>query len=360
MPWELPSLAQLQLQAVGCGTPKTEFGNLPADVLQVMILRRSASVIDVCKWIRAIGNVAKETFNDVELLLSVAIEAASQMRRMSDKFDLATICGAIQKARKHCQRHERAEVAPQGQSLDPAAIAKELRVSISDLCRRAVPYMRVLQRLDEMNSTSWADYPAVDTLYAINDPSFATYVFRHCNVAFQYAREPQTQDKLLVLELVQRRGALLQFAASSLKNDMETVLAAVRQDGMALRFASERLMSNRDVVLTAVSRCALAYYDAGESVKTDPDVMIAAAASDLLYGELLATREHGLARDVLCAFLLLRIADELEGRVSTRWVLEFRCHLTQAACLLVAGLYWNGELSLSGGGFGLCRLCRPK
>ena len=61
-----------------------------------------------------------------------------------------------------------------------------------------------------------------------------------------------TDDKDEMLQVVQIRGAALQFASERLRDDLDVALAAVQQDSGSLQFASERLRTHPE--LLAASR----------------------------------------------------------------------------------------------------------
>ena len=66
------------------------------------------------------------------------------------------------------------------------------------------------------------------------------------------ARREVSDDRTLMLSIVERNGMMLGYASATQCDDREIVMAAVRRHGMALKFASATLRADREIVMAAV------------------------------------------------------------------------------------------------------------
>ncbi|KAG2387450.1 hypothetical protein C9374_001782 [Naegleria lovaniensis] len=62
------------------------------------------------------------------------------------------------------------------------------------------------------------------------------------------------RDRQVVLEIVKRKGYLLEYACEELRNDKDLVMEALKQNGCAYKFVSESLKNEKEIVLTSVKQ----------------------------------------------------------------------------------------------------------
>ena len=112
--------------------------------------------------------------------------------------------------------------------------------------------------------------------------------------ALEEASDELKGDKEVVLVAVQQNGSALRYANNVLKGDKEVVLAAVQQTGYVLWLADDALKDDKEVVLTAVQQYGGALMYASDALKGDKEVVLAAVQQD---GEALKYASDALKGD---------------------------------------------------------------
>ena len=87
-------------------------------------------------------------------------------------------------------------------------------------------------------------------------------------------------DRDIVLHACHYHGAVLHFAARSLRTDREIVTHAVANDGMALRFASHELRSDAHIVARACRQNPHALQFASKAVRRTMSLLLYVVQKD--------------------------------------------------------------------------------
>jgi hypothetical protein len=112
-----------------------------------------------------------------------------------------------------------------------------------------------------------------------NDREIVLEVVKRRGLVLQNVPERFRHDREIVLTAVKNNGLALHFASPELQNDEEIVLTAIRSDGGALRYANKRFGENKSVVLEALRNNKGDPYlleCVSEKLRDDEEVILAA------------------------------------------------------------------------------------
>ena len=113
-----------------------------------------------------------------------------------------------------------------------------------------------------------------------NDTTFATDVIMSHEGAFEYAGEQITNDKDIVIAMLQRFPENLRYVNSTLKEDRDVVMAAVNVRGDTLRYAGKSQQANYDVVTAAVANTPRAFQYVNTKIMQDTKFILKMVKQD--------------------------------------------------------------------------------
>lgn len=106
-----------------------------------------------------------------------------------------------------------------------------------------------------------------------NDKDVVEAAVKQNGIALRYATGLFKRDKAIVMMAVQNRGLALASALGKLRYDRDIVVAAVRQCGCALRFTSNELRNDKEIVLEALKQDGTSIRFASQASRCDEDLV---------------------------------------------------------------------------------------
>lgn len=115
-----------------------------------------------------------------------------------------------------------------------------------------------------------------------NNPEFILSAFKVNNQALEYLiiDIEKLSDKKTIIEIVSRKGFLLEAVSKEFKEDEDVVLAAITNDGNAFKYANSKFKTNQRMLLTAIENGLDEILDINPELMNKSEIILAIFAKE--------------------------------------------------------------------------------